>query len=351
MQTQCPNCETRFRVTDAQLEAADGQVRCSRCDEIFTAVIIDEDFNDSETDQNIELPEINADLEQSADNKTLDIEEQSADNVIELDPDNKDSYADVELDSGEEIIKEESNDENLENSSINDASELYDDEFEIDLNEQDNTTHHDKSIEDNSEFENDVPENDQKQHLDLFEDDNNQDSPQIIPDEIRHNTASNDSSLGENLAWASGVLLLSSILLAQYFWFSRDQFTASPNFQALIQKACTNFDCSKISIRDPANIELLTRNVYSHPDEKNALMIDVALQNNAKFSQPYPVLQINFSDLRGNAVVARRFTSAEYLPDNNQQEKYLLEPGSSTNFNIEIEDPGKQAITYEFTFL
>ena len=37
MYTQCPQCETYFRVSDGDLAAAEGQVRCSRCQEIFDA--------------------------------------------------------------------------------------------------------------------------------------------------------------------------------------------------------------------------------------------------------------------------------------------------------------------------
>ncbi len=35
--TKCPDCSTRFKVTDAQLEAHDGLVRCGRCRLVFNA--------------------------------------------------------------------------------------------------------------------------------------------------------------------------------------------------------------------------------------------------------------------------------------------------------------------------
>ncbi len=35
--TQCPNCQTRFRLSPEHLAAADGQVRCGRCRHIFNA--------------------------------------------------------------------------------------------------------------------------------------------------------------------------------------------------------------------------------------------------------------------------------------------------------------------------
>ncbi|WP_046155419.1 DUF3426 domain-containing protein [Chromobacterium vaccinii] len=35
--TQCPNCQTRFKVNDSQLAAANGLVRCGRCSHVFKA--------------------------------------------------------------------------------------------------------------------------------------------------------------------------------------------------------------------------------------------------------------------------------------------------------------------------
>src|SRR5579859_239299 len=37
MFTVCTNCKTKFRVTSAQLKAAQGQVRCGKCHEVFDA--------------------------------------------------------------------------------------------------------------------------------------------------------------------------------------------------------------------------------------------------------------------------------------------------------------------------
>src|SRR5262245_62495507 len=38
MLTQCPNCQTTFRVTTEILRVADGQVRCGRCQTQFDAL-------------------------------------------------------------------------------------------------------------------------------------------------------------------------------------------------------------------------------------------------------------------------------------------------------------------------
>ena len=38
LQTQCPKCQTRFRVTDEQLGIAKGKVRCGNCMDVFNAI-------------------------------------------------------------------------------------------------------------------------------------------------------------------------------------------------------------------------------------------------------------------------------------------------------------------------
>lgn len=51
--TQCPQCGTRFKVTDAQLDAHDGLVRCGRCHEVFNA---SEHLHDDQPSPQLSLP-------------------------------------------------------------------------------------------------------------------------------------------------------------------------------------------------------------------------------------------------------------------------------------------------------
>lgn len=51
--TQCPECSTRFKVTEAQLDAHDGLVRCGRCHDVFNAR---EHLHDDEPSPQLSLP-------------------------------------------------------------------------------------------------------------------------------------------------------------------------------------------------------------------------------------------------------------------------------------------------------
>ena len=90
--------------------------------------------------------------------------------------------------------------------------------------------------------------------------------------------------------------------------------------------------------------------VRSHPYEKNALVIDVIIKNQAKFDQPYPVVQLNFEDINGQPVASRRFAPAEYISDKAVTPD-SMPSNTPIHLTLEIEDPGRSAVNYELLFL
>ena len=104
-----------------------------------------------------------------------------------------------------------------------------------------------------------------------------------------------------------------------------------------------------MQVRDPTQIEMISRNVYTHPNASNALMVSTTLVNHAAYPQPYPDVQIDFSNVRGELIASRRFEPEEYLQLENE-EPGLMQSGNPVTFGLEIRDPGQEAITYEFSF-
>jgi len=194
-----------------------------------------------------------------------------------------------------------------------------------------------------------------KDLFDFFDESSNESLGYVVPERFRDTPTAQSHSVFSTLLWSAGILLLTTTLLIEYVWFNRDQFNHVPELQVLIEKLCQHVECKAITMRDPSKIELVSRNVYSHPNEKNALMVNVTMKNNADFAQPYPVMQIEFSDIRGGPVAARRFLPAEYLSAEAQQanaeQSRMMLPDASSSITMEIQDPGKQAMTYEFNFL
>ena len=301
MQTHCPHCKTHFRITESQISIADGDVRCGVCEKVFNIYKV----SDSES------------LEEEHQPLLSDIDTPS-ENIDEPPPDITDDQPEEEQD-------DYTNDEIL----------------------VDDDTH---QLEDES-----IGAKDRETSDDFFNEDNNEFLQHVIPEDLRKTASSGPHSVVATTLWSVGILCLISGFTLEYIWFNRDQFKQVPSVQAGIEILCQQMDCNKQSQRDADKIELLTRNVYSHPNEKDALMINIVMKNIADFTQAYPVIQVDFSNIRGTTVAARRFFPHEYLSTRYQRSKtrqiHFLKPGASASVTLEIKDPGKDAMTYEFNFL
>lgn len=163
--------------------------------------------------------------------------------------------------------------------------------------------------------------------------------------------ANHGHSTWSTLLWSVAILLLIIGLVSEYAWFNRDQLLNQRELQPYIAVLCEHIGCDgRISLHDPDSIEMLSRNVYTHPNEKNALMITATMINHANFAQALPDVQIDFSSTRGEVVASRRFKPDEYMHQDHD-ELHSMQPGLPVSFSLEIVDPGRDAITYEFMFL
>lgn len=347
MQTQCPHCDTRFRVTESQVNIADGFVRCSVCKEVFNAFEVADQhehqqslLNQGHRDELPFTPDTNND---TSSDTGIDIDIDLADNEEDLS-----EQAHTDLEPFEVNQAEENDDQNDLNSRF--------EKLNIEgLNIDDQNIEHRPETEAVDFNQTSATHDTRKDAFDFFDEEANESLPHVVPEKYKDAYTASSSTLISSLLWSAAILLLMTTLLIEYAWFNRDQLNQIPQMQTLTDKLCQQVDCKNISMRNPAKIELISRNVYSHPNEKNALMVNITMKNHADFAQPYPIMQIKFSDVRGGNVAARRFLPAEYLPEELQrqdsQQLQLLEPATNMTFTMEIQDPGKQAMTYEFDFL
>ena len=172
---------------------------------------------------------------------------------------------------------------------------------------------------------------------------------ELVPDDLRTESARRQTSTLATIAWSFAILLLIGALIGEYIWFNRYTLVHDQRLRPITDRVCEHLDCSQLQLRDPSKIEMLSRNVYTHPNQTEALMITTTMVNHADYAQPYPSVQIDFSNVRGELLASRRFTPEEYL---NIDADHLrpLQPGAPITFGMEIKDPGKDAITYEFSF-
>ncbi|MER3546651.1 MAG: DUF3426 domain-containing protein [Rhodanobacteraceae bacterium] len=152
-----------------------------------------------------------------------------------------------------------------------------------------------------------------------------------------------------NGRWIVSCVALSVLLLAQLAWANRAWLAADSNTRPLLAHVCAALSCTLPPVKDVSKLTLLSRDIRPHPSVPGALIISATVHNDADFTQPYPVIRISLTDLDGNAIAMRRFRPSEYVSDRKTRAAGLP-PGGTVAAVFEVEDPGKNAVAFEFGF-
>ena len=150
------------------------------------------------------------------------------------------------------------------------------------------------------------------------------------------------------MVWSAVNTLLLLTLFAQLVFAQRDAFAQHPDMRPLLVDFCALAGCSLEPRSAVERIELVRRNVYSHPNVDDALIIDAKFVNNAPFPQPYPLLTVSLGDLRGEPLIRRNFRPREYKPELDPNAR--MAPGAPVQITLEVRDPGRDARTFELDF-
>jgi len=148
----------------------------------------------------------------------------------------------------------------------------------------------------------------------------------------------------------AAIVFLALLMATQWVFFNRADLAREPAWRPGLEQFCKLLYCSLPLQVDLSQLELLNREVRQHPWAEEALLVNATLSNKAEFTQPYPVLELSFSDLGGNPVAVRRFRPPEYVNDSDVI-KRGMQPGEPVPVVLEIVDPGTEALSYQFGFL
>lgn len=149
--------------------------------------------------------------------------------------------------------------------------------------------------------------------------------------------------------WWAGVLVLGVLLAGQMVLAQRAELSQDAALRPWLQRLCFALGCDLPAYADPARIALLSRDVSPHPSVSDALLISASFRNDAAWPQAWPVLELSMADLDGRLVALRRFGAVDYLGQ--PPDRPVLAPGESVLVELEVVDPGNQAIAFEFGFL
>jgi hypothetical protein len=98
-----------------------------------------------------------------------------------------------------------------------------------------------------------------------------------------------------------------------------------------------------------ALIELVNREMRTHPSQPGTLQLSATLVNRAKRFQAYPRLDVTLLDISGEAVANRLFEPVEYLSPGADVNTGMT-PQAFLPITLELVDPGDSAVGFELEF-
>ena len=303
MLTRCPNCQTIYRIHTEQLEMADGQAHCCRCDQIF-------DAKESLQEQSF---------------STLDNDSDFADIT--------DTYRCKLMDDKESELEESETVEESYSTNIGETIDPPEREILAPTSEEKEQTPPPEAAIQEPEREPDA------QHPDAV----------ALSVEELLAPPKKKRSLIATLFWCLGSLTLLTLALGQLAWFQRERIIQYPEGRLLLEQVCAYAECIVPQLRDTSRIQITSRQITSHPHEKNALLVQLAMVNNASFSQPYPLLELTLSTADNHLAARRSFKPEEYL-SKDKESIPLMPTGASQHIEMEMGDPGKDVTGFEFNF-
>lgn len=173
--------------------------------------------------------------------------------------------------------------------------------------------------------------------------------PRQKPQSAKHRRHRSRSSGERHWPWVLACLLLTLLLGVQLAWAKREELIRNDVVGGWLRSSCAALRCALPLVAAPQQLRLLASNVQAHPSVAGALMISASVRNDAAFAQPYPTLTIILSNAQGQRIAMRRLQPREYLDDATILRRGLA-PGASAVLLLEVEDPGEQAVGFEFGF-
>jgi len=147
------------------------------------------------------------------------------------------------------------------------------------------------------------------------------------------------------LAWTLAGLLLALALAAQVTHHFRQDLVRHPQLGPPLRGMYERLGLDLLPNWDLAALEL--RQWGNEPDAATSgrLVVRASLTNRATFAQPHPLLRLELEDRFGNTVATRDFEPSEYLKNASQATR-LMSPGASSEAELLLADPGRDAVGY-----
>ncbi|MEP3591133.1 MAG: DUF3426 domain-containing protein [Marinobacter sp.] len=381
LQTQCPECATRFRVTDEQLSVAGGKVRCGNCMAIFNAKehriapsgdsttsssqrapespssdappqtetrssVIEDDF------VFVDNPEEDAEEGLYAGDKLTFSEDELSDSFLSVDDRNHDGFAESDPTHSHSQV-DESWAEAMLSGDPAEAPKPSTQKPEPEPEPETASSRPHSAVETDSPTVSDEPTGDNVEQVGdpLINRARPEQQTATLYQDLRRDPVSvgGRGSRLRTILWSLVTLALFGLLVAQATWFQFDRLSAIPQLRPFYEKGCELAGCELQPLVDIDAIQSRKLVVRTAPDNRNQLIVDAVIINRANFEQPFPSIALTFSNLNGDVVAQSVFSPDEYIAGDGEALENMP-PDTPVKIAIRIRDPGRDAVNYNLLF-
>lgn len=152
------------------------------------------------------------------------------------------------------------------------------------------------------------------------------------------------------LLWTALSLLALLGLLAQFVYFNFASLAHNVHSRPLLTAWCQLAHCQLPPQVDISQIRSSNLTLRQHPEYPNTLAIDVILYNRADFAQPFPLLRMRFSDQQQREVSSRLFYPEEYLGGELAGTR-LMPSQTPIHIGLSMLAPDQAGSSYQLDFL
>ncbi|WP_406849968.1 DUF3426 domain-containing protein [Chromobacterium phragmitis] len=315
--TQCPNCQTRFKVNDSQLAAADGLVRCGRCSHVFKApdhfVVVRSEPVPAPAPV-FEAPPSSRDPVDDFELEVPDFDPQAQPDDVQILPE---PAIEPPLSAAPRDIAPEPLQQDVE-------------AFQRALSEAMQNRHVSTPI--GNPFDEPPPAAAPAPEPEVFGSRRRADAPAQEPparpepeplftdaDAEEEEEARSHKPAGP---WLNGLLATLAVLgllflAAQLVYINRTRIAAEvPESRPALENLCAALGCEVPWPTDIARIRTEWSELAFVPDYPNLIQLSATLKNHAQYPQAYPMLEVTLKDGDDQVLIRKVFAPKEYLkPD------------------------------------
>ena len=172
------------------------------------------------------------------------------------------------------------------------------------------------------------------------------DADNLIPDDTDTDKKTRHP---HQVAWSLVAMLLVLVTIANLAWTFRDPLMEIPEINTWLEQNGWLEVEEEGLLSDPGNIQLVSRDMHTHPTRTGILVLSLTFVNLAERPQVFPVLEITLLDATNQAIAQRRFQPLEYLRAGADTVSGLA-TDVFLPVLLELGDPGEQAVGFEIEF-